>query len=265
MDRVGDDAHELPARKSASAAQSLHRDTWRCTTTVCHRLRRVPALRSSSHVDIRKAQPSDARDMAALHRDRLPHGFFAALGLPYLAVYHRSFMASFNAVSLVACRDGQVVGLLAGAINAHAHQRLTIRQSGVRLASVGLVALLLRPRLAAQFLGTRGVRYLRGLAKALRPRGQSRSSGPPAGGGHGDVAVLTHIAVDEDAEGSGAGTALVEAFVNRVRASGAAQRIELVTLTDGGASAFYERLGWVGGAEYLRDGSLYRRYSLPLD
>lgn len=203
--------------------------------------------------------------MAALHRDLLPHGFFAALGPRYLGVYHRSFMGSPHAVSLVACRDGRVVGMLAGAINAHAHQRQTIRRNGLRLAVTGVFALLLRPRLAAQFLRTRGLRYTRGLAKAVRPGRRPPSTGSAAGGESGDVAVLTHVAVDARAQGSGAGSALVETFVSRVQASGAAQRIELVTLAEGGASDFYERLGWVGGTSHLRDGVLYRRYAFILD
>lgn len=202
--------------------------------------------------------------MAALHSELLPHGFFAALGSRYLAVYHRSFMGSPHAVSLVACRDGRVVGMLAGAINAQAQQRQTIRQSGVRLAVAGVVALLLRPRLAAHFLGTRGLRYVRGLAKAARPGRRSLSSPSSAGGESGAVAVVTHVAVDARAQGSGAGSALVEAFVGRVRASGAAERIELVTLAEGGASDFYERLGWVGGTGHLRDGALYHRYAFIL-
>lgn len=199
--------------------------------------------------------------MANLHLALLPHGFFAKLGCRYLAVYHRTFMASPHAVSLVACRDDRLVGFIAGALDAHAHQRWTLRRRGARLAVNGLAALTTRPVLGWEFVTTRTGRYLRGVLRAARPTGSNAATAMSAA--RGPVAVLTHVAVDKSEQGCGAGSALVESFVDHVRDAGT-HRAELVTLCDDGASAFYERLGWAAVGEHDREGARYRRFTLEL-
>ena len=199
--------------------------------------------------------------MTQLHLALLPHGFFAKLGPRYLAVYHRTFMASPHAVSLVACRDDRLVGFIAGAIDAHAHQRWTLRRRGGTLMVNGVVALIARPLLGWEFLTTRTGRYLRGVLRAVGPSGMTAPAGETAV--RGPLAVLTHVAVDTAEQGGGAGSALVESFVDQVREAGT-HRAELVTLCDGGASAFYERLGWTALGEHVREGARYRRFTLDL-
>lgn len=219
-------------------------------------------LRSTSSLDVRPATTADAAVIADIHARLLPHGFFAELGRRFLRAYHRSFMASPHAVSIVACRDGAVVGVLAGAIDAHAHQRYVIRHHGLRLLAVGLTALMARPPLAWRFATTRLGRYGRGLLRAAKP-----SVGPGANTttrGLDGVAVLTHVAVDPRAQGGGGGSALVDAFVKEIERGGTARRIELVTLAEDGASEFYERLGWQSCGEHLREGARYRRFALDL-
>jgi ribosomal protein S18 acetylase RimI-like enzyme len=78
------------------------------------------------------------------------------------------------------------------------------------------------------------------------------------------VAVLTHIAVDGSLRGRGAGRHLVDAFVAEAGRAGAAE-IRLVTDVEGGASAFYDRLGWTR-VEERRGGDdvLVREFRLPL-
>ena len=220
------------------------------------------ALRSAPTLDVRPATPADAAAMAAIHARLLPHGFFADLGRRFLRAYHQSFMTSPHAVSMVACRDGVVVGMIAGALDAGQHQRYVIRHHGLRLLAVGASALAVRPALLLRFLTTRVGRYGRGLFRAARP--PQGVPGPAAGGPEETVAVLTHVAVDSLVQGEGGGSALVDAFVNEVRRRGTADRIELVTLADGGASPFYERLGWTACGEHLREGARYRRFSLSL-
>lgn len=159
--------------------------------------------------------------MVRLHLQLLPHGFFARLGAGYLSLYHRSFMASPFAVSLVACRDDRLVGFVAGALDAHRHQQWTLRRCGGRLLVSGVLALARQPRLGWEFLTTRTGRYVRGVARAVRPRAVPPTAVP------GDsllatglVAVLTHVAVDPGDQGCGSGSALVESFVQRVREAG---------------------------------------------
>jgi GNAT superfamily N-acetyltransferase len=220
-------------------------------------------LRPTSSVNVRPATPADVAVIADIHGRLLPHGFFADLGPRFLRAYHRSFMASPHAVSMVACCGEQVAGVIAGAMDATEHQRYVIRHHGPRLLAAGAVALVLRPALLMRFLTTRLGRYARGLLRAVKPAGaggeRPTSDGPP-----GPVAVLTHVAVDPAMQGGGAGSALVGAYVDEVRRDGRAERIELVTLAEEGASGFYERLGWTACGEHLREGAAYRRFSLKL-
>ena len=219
---------------------------------------------TSSQAYIRASTPADASHIVRLHLALLPHGFFARLGSGYLRVYHRSFMASPHAVSLVACRDERIVGFVAGADNAHLHQRWTLRHRGPQLILAGVLALAFRPGLAWEFLTTRTGRYLRSFARAARP-GAASVAAPTAGGatGSGPVAVLTHVAVHPTEQGSGSGSMLVESFLQQVRSAGA-NRAELVTLCGEGASPFYERLGWSAIGEHEREGARYRRFTLGL-
>ena len=216
---------------------------------------------SSSQVRIRPGTPPDAPAIARLHLELLPHGFFAKLGARYLSVYHRAFMSSPHAVSLVACREDRLVGFIAGALDAHVHQRWALRRRGLPLLVAGIAALALRPRLAWEFLTTRTGRYVRGMARAARPTTSPTGASSPIPGG--PVAVLSHVAVDRSEQGGGAGSALVESFVEHVREA-RTPRVELVTLCDDGASAFYERLGWTAVGEHEREGARYRRFTLEL-
>ncbi len=222
----------------------------------------MAALRSPSGVAIREAESKDARQIARLHDCLLPHGFFARLGPRYLAVYHQTFMKSPHAVSLLACRDERIVGMIAGALDAGAHQRHTLRRHGPRLAAAGAAALLRRPALAREFVTTRSGRYARGAARAVKrsstPLDVPTEAPPPSA-----IAVLTHVAVDPGEQGCGTGSSLVEEFIERVRRSGG-RVIELVTLADDGASPFYERLGWTCVGEHVREGRTYRRFRLEL-
>lgn len=219
---------------------------------------------SSYQVRIRAARPEDLSEVVRLHLELLPHGFFARLGQGYLRVYHRSFMTSPFAVSLVAYRDDRLVGFVAGALDAHRHQQWTLRRFGSRLLVSGVLALVRRPQLGWEFLTTRTGRYVRGVLRAVRPAGSSRAAvtaddSLPAG----PVAVLTHVAVDPSDQGRGSGSALVDSFIEQVRAAGT-RRVELVTLCEDGASAFYERLGWSAVGEHEREGARFRRFTLSL-
>lgn len=220
---------------------------------------------SSYQVRIRAARSEDLSEVVRLHLQLLPHGFFARLGQGYLRVYHRSFMTSPFAVSLVAYRDDRLVGFVAGALDAHRHQQWTLRRCGSRLLVSGVLALALRPQLAWEFLTTRTGRYLRGVLRAVRPVASSPTAAAPTDGSlpTGPVAVLTHVAVDPGDQGRGSGSALVDSFVERVRAAGTL-RVELVTLCDDGASPFYERLGWSAVGVHEREGAKFRRFTLDL-
>lgn len=197
-------------------------------------------------VTIAPATESDLQVTSELHVRALSSGLFPALGSRFLAHYHRTFVGSPHAVALVARDQGRTIGFVLGTADGSAHQRWVIRQHGWRLALSGLLAMLVRPRVAVTFLRTRVGRYARGLARALRP---SRPASVAASGTGSTsapairTAVLTHIATDRSHRGRGVGRELAESFVAQVEAEGA-DEARLITEAGGRAAAFYRRLGW---------------------
>ena len=165
------------------------------------------------------------------------------------------------------------IGFLVGSTDQVRHVEEVVRRHRTRLASAGLVALAARPRLAAHFIRTRARAYLSrilGNASAVGPQpADSADSGASAAQtittAADQVAVITAVAVDTAARGSGAGQLLVERFLEVARAAGA-PRAELVAmLSEGSAAPFYDRLGWIAVGEHSsRDGSLARTYRYDL-
>lgn len=221
--------------------------------------------------EVRLARRSDLKATASIHHRALPGGFFARLGRRFLRTYHASFVAGPDAAALVAEQDGRVVGMLFGTTDNAAHYPWVLRRRGPRLALVGLLALLLRPKELVEFLRTRTTRYLRAFRRALSRRSGRGSAGAAAGGvaagggaPHRDVAVLTHVAVDPDVRAGGVGRLLVTRFVELCREADASE-IRLITDRDGGASGFYRALGWLHVADRAAaDGTLAVEFRLPL-
>ena len=74
--------------------------------------------------------------------------------------------------------------------------------------------------------------------------------------------MLAHVIVDKRFRSRGVGSLLVTAFESEARAAGM-RRVELLTLPGPrGAGPFYERVGWIRGAEReLRTGDRFVLYS----
>ena len=190
---------------------------------------------------IRSFTAGDVQAAARLHAAQLPHGFFPRLGPRFLREYYRSFIASPFACAFVAGPSGQVEGLVVGVLQPREHKRWLLRRRALRLALVGLVSLLMRPRMWTLFLRDRLPRYW----QAVR---DWRSAGPVEDGKGGSssppTATLAHIVIRAEVRGRGVGKALTERFVAQAREAG----VEVVRATtmDGpaGATGFYERHGW---------------------
>ena len=192
---------------------------------------------STAVVVVRPMRHRDQAFAAALHEAALPHGFFGRLGTGFLSAYHEAFLASPHAVAYVAeTREGRA-GYLVGTFGPHS--AWVLRNRWMKLVARGVLALLARPSELAFFLRTRTTSYLQRLAKAVaggtgEPRAQRTQ--PPA--------VLTHVAVAPQARGQGVGEALVDAFLDAARNSGAAEACLVTLVGDQGAGEFYRRLGW---------------------
>lgn len=227
-----------------------------------------PTASGSPAVVVRPAEPADLTSTAQVHRRSLPGGFFARLGTRFLARYHATFAAGPRATLLVAEDEGRIVGFLAGTVDNAQHYRDVVRRWPLGLTASGVAALLRRPRLAVEFVRTRAGRYGRALRRYARRRAEAppspRDDGASGSGGRPSqgepvVAVLTHVAVAEDARGLGAGRELVAAFTRRARAAGV-DELRLVTASRA-AGRFYRRLGWVSrGERRASDGTVVEEF-----
>lgn len=190
-------------------------------------------------VGLRPLDHRDLRFAAGLHAEALPHGFFVELGPGFLRAYLATFLDSPHAVALLATLGGHPVGTLVGVLDPARHARWVLRRRGLDLAWRGALALAVRPRVALRFLRTRVGRYVHGWR---RHRKGPPVAAPEAGGRL--PAVLSHVAVLPGARGTGAGAALVKAFEEAARGSGALRAILTTMEGPDGAGAFYSRLGW---------------------
>ena len=186
---------------------------------------------------LRDLQPSDVRTTARLHRTALSDGFLVKLGESFLRQYHLTFLHSPFASARVADVGGDATGFLVGVLEPGLHGQWVVRHRGARLLWRAALALLLRPRLLTHFLHTRARRYASGLLRRLRGQTVAVASGD------GPPAVLSHIAIDPAARGTGTGRRLVEDFETQVRRAGVT-RIVVATERRGGAEDFYLRLGY---------------------
>lgn len=215
----------------------------------------VVTLRPGS-AKIRTIETEDLDFCAALHAEKLPHGFFAELGHGFLRAYLATFVASPHAVALLISAQDAPVGMVVGILRPDAHARWVLRRRGVWLALCGGAALAARPRLALRFVRTRMARYRRAFVRR-------RSS--PTSGATVQPAVLSHVAVAPGAEGAHLGGQLVHAFVDAARDAGCS-RVVLATLAgENGAAGFYRHLDWVESSPHANfDGQSMITFSLQL-
>lgn len=227
-------------------------------------------------IDTSPTRPATSEDLvttARIHGAQLPDGFFVRFGPGFLAAYHGRFRRSPHAVVLVAGPVDGPTAFLVGSLDNVAHYRWMVRHPLPLLAGA-LRSATVRPRLAVELVHTRGRRYLRGILRLLRRRARPAPSATrraartdaastPAQG-HDVVAVLTHVAVSQAAEGTGLGRALVEDFVTLARAHGAAE-IRLISAVGTAGPGFYRRLGWWSlGDRAAADGTLVEEFRFPL-
>lgn len=223
-------------------------------------------------VTVRPATPTDLTTMAAWQCRYVPDGLFPQMGERFVRRWHASFLDSPFGIALVAERvdaqGAQAVGFLVGSTDQFRHIDDVVRRHRVRLALAGLLALAQRPRLGAHFVRTRGRAYLK---RILTPKSRRTPAAVPAARAEataasgGQIAVVTAIAVDSAARGTGAGQELLNRFLEDARTAGAT-RAELVTLlAEGNAAPFYERLNWSAVDEHpTRDGMRARTYRYDL-
>jgi ribosomal protein S18 acetylase RimI-like enzyme len=202
----------------------------------------------------------EAAQVVAWHCEEFPAGFYVRLGPRFLRTYYRGFVRSPHAAALVAvAADGQLVGYLAGTLDAAKHSRWMLWRYGPALAMAGLLCLLRRPGLWPDFVRSRAVWYARRVLRTIvgmtRPAPAARRTGE-----------LTYLVCSAKFRGRRIGTQLVTAFDRQASAAGIS-RLTLVTAADDHrVRAFYEALGWrLAGTRWTRDGRELAAFEVPLD
>lgn len=224
-----------------------------------------------SRVVVRPATPDDMDFTSRTHLKHLPYGLFPQLGPAFLRRWHATFLGTPEGIALVAVRTGgeaeRTVGFLVGSLDQVALTHHVLLHHRVRLGAAGAWSLLVRPRVALHFLRTRAATYARRLMRS--PALRKGQDGPPGAerpdGDLAPVAVLTALAITPEERGSGAGAALVAAFVDQARAAGVVEAWLTTLAGEGGAGGFYEALGWRRREVHpTRDGVLMATYRADL-
>lgn len=197
---------------------------------------------------------------ARLHVEELPHGLFPSLGPRFVAQWHRAHMASPHGLGYVALKDGRPIGFALGCTDRRANVDWLLAHRWAPLAAAASRAFARRPLLAAWFIRSRSVRYLRRLVGRVLPTARPAPAAKARRTGaepsmNGSPAVLEAIIVVPSVRAQGVGSTLVDRFLADTAEAGA-EYAELVTKDgDRGAAGFYERGGWLPvGRHTDRDG-----------
>lgn len=189
----------------------------------------------------------DVRPLARLHRSAFPGFFLTELGEPFLVQLYRGYLADPTAVTVVAHGvDGSVRGSVVGTTEPAGffHRLLKTQWPGFAVASVR--AVFGRPGSTGRLL------------RAVRYRGDVPSSATGA--------LLSSVCVDVDAQGTGVGGRLVDAWTQEVHRRGVHNAF-LTTDADNNdeVNSFYARRGWVLDERFTtREGRSMNRYTISL-
>jgi GNAT superfamily N-acetyltransferase len=125
----------------------------------------------------------------------------------------------------VATRLDEIVGFVIGSVDRRANVAWIIQHHRPELLRAGIRALATRPAVAAHFLRTRCLRYLRRLVSRGGPGASSAATGESPEAQSMQSGVLEAVVAPE-VRGKSIGTALVENFLAIVAAAGV-ERVEL--------------------------------------
>ncbi|MFN4034308.1 MAG: GNAT family N-acetyltransferase [Fimbriimonadales bacterium] len=176
-------------------------------------------------------RPVSERDLEAIvrvHQQAFKGFLMTELGPRFLRGYYRAVLEYAQPIFLVAEREGQLLGFVAGFANPprfYAH----LRQRKLALAGAAASHLLWRPRL-----------WRRALSSLRRAENLSIESDAP------HLAELASLAVAPNTQGRGVGKQLVQAFVSAAQQLGMREVALTTDAHDNDAvNAFYQKLGFV--------------------
>ena len=170
---------------------------------------------------VRPMKEGDLGAVVAIHLAAFPNFFLTFLGPRFLRVFYGAVMR--DGIALVAAGDDRVAGFVVGMLDSKSFYRRLLRKRFLQVAFAIVPAVLRRPST---------------LLRVIR-RARQRTSEESTG------AELMSLAVDPREQRHGAGRALVEAFVTRVREAGAGSLWLITDAADNDAvKTFYESVGF---------------------
>jgi ribosomal protein S18 acetylase RimI-like enzyme len=182
---------------------------------------------------VRTMTPEDVAVVAHLHVAHFPRNVAVRFGSRFVEAYVRLFLDSPFAVGLVATEREHVVGYLLGVSSTTEHRAFSKRRlTGLSVAALPQVI----PNLT--FL-------VKVATRRVRNRRSHDDSGPAS---PGPIAVLSHIAVLEEARSCGTGATLVRNFEDAAVSRGARTAFLATVDCEDGAGDFYDRQGWVASS-----------------
>jgi len=175
---------------------------------------------------IRAMQTQDVPRVVETHLASFSGFFLTFLGPAFLAQLYSGIIADPSGIALVAEKDGQIVGFVAGTCQPAGFYTRLLRRRWWRFGLASIKPVLRNPRIVPRLL------------RALAMPGQARAA---AGEG-----TLMSIAVLPERQGQGIGQALVRAFLSEAARRGL-NKVNLTTdrVANDAANVFYQRLGFV--------------------
>lgn len=194
-------------------------------------------------LSIRAVELRDAPVLAQLHLKHLRSNLRGYPAQRLLAMHYQCISANQGACGYIAEQNGIVVGYVCGVWDKRLLRSSLLRQFWHRVLLWGLAEVLVNPYAISKSLYSLLFRNKRALGPEwpfeLRP-----------------------IVVDQQARGTGAAKALVDALIMHAKADGF-NTIDLMTETDNiGAQRFYEKVGFNREADTVVSAESYLHYNL---
>jgi ribosomal protein S18 acetylase RimI-like enzyme len=180
-------------------------------------------------IRVRVGTEADAPLAARLHVSEIGEGFLPTLGQPFLDRLYRRIVRSPRSFLLIAERDLEQIGFVAGTEDVRELYTEFLWHDGFSAARAAL------PRV---------LRSSRRVFETLRYGVGGTGSGDKSTADATPAAELLAIAVAPDERGHGAGHALVDAFTGELSVRRVARARVVVGADNAGAIALYQRSGF---------------------
>jgi ribosomal protein S18 acetylase RimI-like enzyme len=199
---------------------------------------------------IEKMTESTIKGAVDLHIEVFKDSFLTSLDRDVLTGMYENYVSSELGRAYVYIENGEIIGLVAGAINPSVYYNQLLKKRGIRFFWLTLKRVIKEPKILLSMAR-------RDYSGFFRPDESQEAYGK---------ASLDVIGVKEEYRGTGIAQRLAEVFLNELRESGVSEVNLGVSPTNFAAKRFYEKIG----LKYLRtdrhpDGKEVHIYGMKFD